>query len=353
MSDPTPPNPTLPDAAPARTDAAAALSAAQRAHIFSSIQPSRASPKPDPIIVVDDITPHLRRPHRRRRRPPGGSSAAPSPASSGPMARAGRRSSTSSPDSTALIQAPADSTASCFGPHGPHQVARHGMVRAFQRPGTVQADRPGQQTCVWAPATNSASTSWPHSHLDVAQTGAAITRAGQRDARPVQSSTPRPTISPGRSRAGSANSSDGTRALMTDPKIVMLDEPMAGVNPRADAKPAQDTSRASATTGVGGLRRARHGRHPRHQRLGRRHGPGPGHRRDPARAALPRTTRSSTPTSDRITTSASNSTSTGGRSGRRPPSPRRSRAPSRPTWPPAGTSARRQTCRHRNPKGHQ
>ena len=72
------------------------------------------------------------------------------------------------------------------------------------------------------------------------------------------------------------------RALMSDPQVVMLDEPMAGVNPALTQSllgPRQGPARAGHD---GDLRRARHGRRPRHQRLGGRHGRRPDHRRGPA-----------------------------------------------------------------------
>ena len=92
------------------------------------------------------------------------------------------------------------------------------------------------------------------------------------------------------------------RALMADPRLIMLDEPMAGVNPAltqsllGHVKSLRDEGRTVH------LRRARHGRGARHQRLGGGHGRGFDHRRGHRRPRSAPTSRSSTPTSAPTTT---------------------------------------------------
>ncbi len=73
------------------------------------------------------------------------------------------------------------------------------------------------------------------------------------------------------------------RALMVEPEMVMLDEPMAGVNPALTQSllgPRQGPARAGHD---GAVRGTRHGHGARHLRLGVRHGPGQGDRRRPRR----------------------------------------------------------------------
>ena len=58
------------------------------------------------------------------------------------------------------------------------------------------------------------------------------------------------------------------RALMADPTLVMLDEPMAGVNPALKQSLLGHVKALRGRGAHGALRRARHGRGARHQRLG-------------------------------------------------------------------------------------
>ena len=59
---------------------------------------------------------------------------------------------------------------------------------------------------------------------------------------------------------------------MVDPKLVMLDEPMAGVNPAWCSRLLDHIRRAAGRRAYRRVRRARHGRRHGHQRLGRVHG---------------------------------------------------------------------------------
>ena len=73
------------------------------------------------------------------------------------------------------------------------------------------------------------------------------------------------------------------RALMVRPRMVMLDEPMAGVNPALTQSLLEHVKDLRDRGDDGDVRRARHGRRARHHRLGRRDGRGPHHRRGHAR----------------------------------------------------------------------
>ena len=69
------------------------------------------------------------------------------------------------------------------------------------------------------------------------------------------------------------------RALMAEPQLVMLDEPMAGVNPALTQSLLGHVKRPAGRGHDRAVRRARHGHGARHRRLGGRHGRGRDHRR--------------------------------------------------------------------------
>ena len=64
------------------------------------------------------------------------------------------------------------------------------------------------------------------------------------------------------------------RALMADPQLIMLDEPMAGVNPALKQSLLDHVKSLRDEGRTVHLRRARHGHGARHQRLGGGHGRG-------------------------------------------------------------------------------
>ena len=79
------------------------------------------------------------------------------------------------------------------------------------------------------------------------------------------------------------------RALMSDPKMIMLDEPMAGVNPALTQSLLGHIQSPARRGHDRAVRRARHARRPPHLRLGGRDGRGPARRRGPRRHASCRT----------------------------------------------------------------
>ena len=90
------------------------------------------------------------------------------------------------------------------------------------------------------------------------------------------------------------------RALMTEPRLVLLDEPMAGVNPTLGrAAPRVHPEAARGARHDGPLRRARHGRGDGPLGRGDRDGRGRGHRPRHAPRRCGPTRGSSTPTSAR------------------------------------------------------
>ena len=95
-----------------------------------------------------------------------------------------------------------------------------------------------------------------------------ITERGRRPARRGSSSTTCATSSPAALSGGQRKLLEMARALMTDPTLIMLDEPMAGVNPALKQSLLEHIKALQGRGAHGAVRRARHGHGPRHQRLG-------------------------------------------------------------------------------------
>ena len=114
----------------------------------------------------------------------------------------------------------------------PHQLARRGMVRTFQLTKALGRmtvldnmllagrDQTGESRAEVAGAADAGGAQEARQH-----------RAGARPARPGSSSTHLADEYAAGLSGGQRKLLEMARALMTDPTLVMLDEPMAGVNP--------------------------------------------------------------------------------------------------------------------------
>jgi ABC-type branched-subunit amino acid transport system ATPase component len=131
----------------------------------------------------------------------------------------------------------------------PDQITRAGMVRTFQIPRTLSrltvldnlmlfgADQPGER--IWPALLNSASAR----HREAALMQRAIAIATQLNLTRVIGN-PASDLSGGQKKLLEIG-----RALMTEPKLLLLDEPMAGVNPSL-ARDIGDQLKALAASGL-------------------------------------------------------------------------------------------------------
>ncbi len=186
-------------------------------------------PKEDPILIVDGMSrvfggltavdvDHLEVSRGR------------SPPSSGPTGRARARCSTSSPGSTSPPPAPPGSTARSWAGTRTHRIARMGLVRSFQLTRALSRltvmenmllagqDQVGENILMGL-----LTFPWTAQEAQLTERADALLERFKLDHMRDQRA--------GTLSGGQRKLLDMARALMAEPRLVCLDEPMAGVNP--------------------------------------------------------------------------------------------------------------------------
>ena len=262
-------------------DPTAAAPPAPHADPFASVDPVPGVAKPDPILVADGVKRQLRRPSGRRRRSPR------DPARGHHLAhRAQRRRQDHVLQPALRLRQGQRGHAGRFEGQPadgvrPHQLARRGMVRTFQLTKAL-----GRMT-VLDNMLLAGRDQTRRARPDVAGAADAggrrrrSTSSGPATCSPVQARATSPTSTPAGLSGGQRKLLEMARALMTDPSLVMLDEPMAGVNPALTQSLLGHVT-ALRDEGMSVLF-VEHDMDVDHddQRLGDLHGRGPGHRRGP------------------------------------------------------------------------
>ncbi|MBT0565186.1 ABC transporter ATP-binding protein [Williamsia sp. CHRR-6] len=205
------------------------LSAAQRAEIFAALDPVPGCAKPDPVIVVDGVT-----------RKFGGLTAVDVAhleiqrgAITGLIGPNGAGKTTFFNLITGFDKPNTGTWAlngESLGKLVPHQVSRRGMVRTFQLTRALaklsvldnvrlgaRSQRGENFFAALAPWT------WRSQEADVTERAHALLKRFKLDAKAQDYA--------GSLSGGQRKLLEMARALMCDPEVVMLDEPMAGVNP--------------------------------------------------------------------------------------------------------------------------
>lgn len=206
-----------------------ALSAAERSRLFAGVTAEPGSPKPDPIIVVDNISrtfggiKAVQVDHLEVQR--GAITGLIGPNGAGKTTFFNLITGFDKPDSGAWSL-----NGDSLGRMVPHQVARRGMVRTFQLTkalakltvlDNVRLGATGQRGEHFLAAL--APWVWRKQEAEITDRAHELLRRFKLDAKAGDFA--------GSLSGGQRKLLEMARALMTDPEIVMLDEPMAGVNP--------------------------------------------------------------------------------------------------------------------------
>jgi neutral amino acid transport system ATP-binding protein len=226
------PTPHAPSPAPAiratRRDLTA-LSAPERARLFADVPADPGSAKPDPIIVVDSISrtfggiKAVQVDHLEVQR--GAITGLIGPNGAGKTTFFNLITGFDKPDSGTWSL-----NGASLGRMVPHQVARRGMVRTFQLTkalakltvlDNVKLGATGQRGEHFLAAL--APWTWRKQEAEITERAYELLRRFKLDAKADDFA--------GSLSGGQRKLLEMARALMTDPEIVMLDEPMAGVNP--------------------------------------------------------------------------------------------------------------------------
>ncbi|MHC3002284.1 ABC transporter ATP-binding protein [Gordonia metallireducens] len=205
------------------------LSAPERSRLFAEVSPEPGSPKPDPIIVVDNISrtfggiKAVQVDHLEVQR--GAITGLIGPNGAGKTTFFNLITGFDKPDSGTWSL-----NGESLGRMVPHQVARRGMVRTFQLTkalsklsvlDNVKLGATGQRGEHFLSAL--APWTWRKQEAEITERAHELLRRFKLDAKADDFA--------GSLSGGQRKLLEMARALMTDPEIVMLDEPMAGVNP--------------------------------------------------------------------------------------------------------------------------
>ncbi|MCH9666566.1 MAG: ABC transporter ATP-binding protein [Actinomycetia bacterium] len=204
-------------------------SAADRVALFATVLPEAGAPKPDPILVVDDVSRSfgglkaVNVVHLEVQR--GAITGLIGPNGAGKTTLFNLLTGFDRPD-TGSWKIDGEN----LGKMPPHRVARRGVVRTFQltkalaRMSVLDNVRLGAQHQIGErilPALIPGS--WRRQEAQITERAHEMLRRFKLDAKAEDMA--------GSLSGGQRKLLEMARALMSDPKVVMLDEPMAGVNP--------------------------------------------------------------------------------------------------------------------------